>query len=299
MESSYLFLNDIRLHYLHWNNDGDGQPVILLHGLASNARIWQKAAPLLAEAGFSVFAPDQRGHGLTDKPDGLYDFDTFSLDLLAFIDACHLERPLLVGHSWGASVVLDYAARRSIGPSAPPGIVLLDGGMNQLADGPGSDWETTRRRLEPPRLAGTPLWRFLDRISAPGQKWTPDEESTAIILANFEVDADETIAPHLSYDHHMQIVRAMWEFPTFARFARLRCPVLLLPCSNPPPLSEGELAYLEVKRKGVERILAETPRAEVHWLEDTIHDAPLQRPEAVAGEIVAFAEKIKKEGNRG
>ncbi len=292
MESSYVFINDIRLHYLEWNADSAGQTVILLHGLASNARIWQKVAPSLAEGGFSVLAPDQRGHGLTDKPDDSYDFDSFSLDLLAFLEACHLERPLLVGHSWGASVALDYAARSPVGPRSPVGLVLLDGGMNQLNDGAGSNWEETRRRLEPPRLAGTPLESFLARLGAPGQKWTPDEESIGIILANFEIDEDETISPHLSYEHHMQIVRALWEFPTFARFARLRCPVLLLPCANPPPLSEGEQAFLAAKRKGIERLLSQTPQAEVHWLENTIHDAPLQRPELVAEEIIRFADGL-------
>ena len=43
----------------------------------------------------------------------------------------------------------------------------------------------------------------------------------AILLANFAVDENETIAPHLSFEHHMQILRSLWEHPTFERFARL------------------------------------------------------------------------------
>ena len=51
----------VRLHARDWG--GDGPPVILLHGLASNCRIWDGVAPLLAAAGFRTVAVDQRGHG--------------------------------------------------------------------------------------------------------------------------------------------------------------------------------------------------------------------------------------------
>ncbi len=50
MSSSYLLLGDLRAHYLGWNLAGKGRPAVLLHGLASNARIWELAAPFLAEA---------------------------------------------------------------------------------------------------------------------------------------------------------------------------------------------------------------------------------------------------------
>src|SRR5512133_1636959 len=128
MPSSYLFLNDLRVHYLHWNLEDGGQPAVLLHGLASNARIWERTVPFLTQNGLVPLAPDGRGHGLTDKPDGDYGFDTFQGDLAAFINATHMERPLLIGHSWGAALALYYAARVAVGPRAPLGLVLVDGG---------------------------------------------------------------------------------------------------------------------------------------------------------------------------
>ena len=93
--SSYLFLNDVRVHYLHWGFPAGGQPLVLLHGLASNARIWELTAPYLEQAGFEVFAPDLRGHGLTDKPDGDYGFETLLRDLSSFMNALELERRCL------------------------------------------------------------------------------------------------------------------------------------------------------------------------------------------------------------
>jgi alpha-beta hydrolase superfamily lysophospholipase len=116
--SSYLFINNIRLHYQHWNR-GSGRPVILLHGLASNLLIWDLTIPHLTEAGLEPFAWDARGHGLSDGPDGDYGFETYLADLGAFLETCQVEHPLIVGHSWGAALTLAFAARNSFGPRPP------------------------------------------------------------------------------------------------------------------------------------------------------------------------------------
>lgn len=285
MKSSYLLLNDLRVHYLHWNLESAGRPVLLLHGLASNARIWELTAPYLIQAGLVPIAPDARGHGLTDQPDGDYSFDTFRRDLLAIIDALNLENPLLAGHSWGANLALDYAAHFSFGPRSPAGIVLVDGGMTQLDDD-GASWESTRDRLTPPKLAGTPLEDFLEQLrAAPG--WQPDEAAIPPILANFVISEDDTLSPRLSFDHHMQIVRSLWEFPTYERFGLVRCPVMMAPALSPEPK-----AGLAEKQRGVARAGEKIRHLQVHWMPDTGHDIPLQRPQDLGAAIAAFASSL-------
>lgn len=290
--SSYLLLNDLRVHYLRWGEPGQGQPVILLHGLASNARIWELTAPYLADAGFDLIAPDQRGHGLTDKPDSDLGFATYTRDLLALITTMELERPILVGHSWGASVVLDYAARYAIGPRSPAGIVLVDGGIIQMNALPGITWEEMRNRLTPPRLAGMPLEKFLDLLRHPGRSWQPDDLAQQIILGNFEIQDDETIAPRLHFDQHMQIVRAMWEFDTYECYARLRCPALALPVYPAAPVSADEQDFLAAKENGLAEILKLNPNVRHAWMRDSIHDIPLQHPERLAHQIISFIQTL-------
>ncbi len=287
MNSSYILANDIRMRYLHWNLGEGEQPVLLLHGLASNARIWERVAPLLAGAGLMPIAPDLRGHGLTDKPDGDYGFDTFTHDLAAFVDGCNLEKPLVVGHSWGAMLALDFAAHFSFGPRAPAGVILVDGGITQLDQAPGATWESTRDRLTPPSLVGLPVEEFINRVRA-NPKWQPDDEAISIILGNFDVDEDETIAPYLSFEHHMQIVRAMWDFKTYDCFARLRCPVLAIPAEMPQPWSAPEKAFMELKKQGIARIQEQRPDFQVEWMQDSIHDIPLQYPDRLAAAIIQF-----------
>jgi pimeloyl-ACP methyl ester carboxylesterase len=314
MGSSYLFLNNLRVHYLHWDPKSDGKPVVLLHGLASNARIWELVAPILLHHGLNPFAYDQRGHGLTDKPDGDYGFETFSQDLAAFLEACNLERPVLVGHSWGAWVALDFAARFSVGPLAPSALVMVDGGTHHWRDDAEATWEMVSQRLKPPPLAGMRLSTFLKNLNDPQRSWIPDERAASIILGNFEIREDELdiehpngsgkeedegrIYPNLSLEHHMQILRAMWDFDIYPHYRRLRCPVLLVSALPPGPYGPEEEAYIATKRKGVARLQQIAKNLTLIWMPDTIHDIPLQKPDEL-GEIMGNFINRNVQENKG
>ena len=125
-QDKWLTIEALSFHYRDW---GDGeQEIILLHGLASTCHIWDMVAPLLAEGGHRVVAMDQRGHGASAKPEQGYDFGTVSRDLTGLIEGLGMERPLIVGHSWGADVALEFAVAN---PKVPKGLCFVDGGMIQ------------------------------------------------------------------------------------------------------------------------------------------------------------------------
>jgi pimeloyl-ACP methyl ester carboxylesterase len=292
MNSSYLLANDLRVHYYHWLPEKPSRPILLLHGLASNARFWEWVAPQLAGSGMAAYALDLRGHGLTDKPEDHYDFEVINQDIRAFLEVCTLERPILVGHSWGGMVALAYAVQYSRGPHAPAGIVLVDGGIVQLNAIPGITWEYIRERLTPPRLAGLPLEKFLEHLRQPKPHWQPDERAIQIILGNFEISEDETITPHLRFENHMSIVRHMWDFNTYEYYERLRCPALLVPANPPAPPSPDDAEYLALKKAGVEHVLERNSSVSVYWMPDAIHDIPLQLPTELAKLISDFAETL-------
>lgn len=291
MNSSYLYLNGLRFHYLRQEAPDPGRAIVMHHGLASNARIWEMTAPHLAEHGYSVYALDARGHGLSDKPEDGYDIETVTSDLAAFIQTCCLERPLLVGHSWGGSVVLNYAARLAVGPHAPAGIVLVDGGISQLDDA-GASWEEMEQRLTPPRLAGMPLSEFQPRLEAWFSEWGGSDQAVSIALSNFEIGEDERIYPRLAFERHMRIVRSIWDFKTYAYFRRVRCPTLMIPARPKPPFGSMEAGFLEAKQRGIEKAQQAIRDLRVVWMEDTIHDIPLQRPAELADLIAGFAASL-------
>src|SRR5919201_4654241 len=100
----------VTLHVRDWGGEASALAVVLLHGLSSNARIWDRVAPRLAAAGLRPVAFDQRGHGESEQPDSGYDFTTVTSDLGHALGALGIRRPLLAGHSWGGNVALQYAA---------------------------------------------------------------------------------------------------------------------------------------------------------------------------------------------
>jgi pimeloyl-ACP methyl ester carboxylesterase len=83
---------------------GEGQPVIFLHGFPELAFSWRFQLPALAAAGFRSIAPDQRGYGRTDAPPNINDYHIDQLigDIGGLLDSLGLEHAIFVGHDWGA-----------------------------------------------------------------------------------------------------------------------------------------------------------------------------------------------------
>jgi pimeloyl-ACP methyl ester carboxylesterase len=276
----------VRLHYREWVGPAAPvePPLLLLHGLASASRIWDLVAPRLA-ARRRVVALDQRGHGLSDKPDDGYDFATIVADDAAALRALGLARPVVVGHSWGASVAVALAAAH---PAQVAGVVLVDGGVTSFRDQPDWTWERVARELAPPDYAGTPRGRFIAGLRAGGfaDFWQPALEE--IILNIVELRPDGTVGPRLARANHLRILRAMWDEPVTDRLAALRCPVLAVLAEGPAGNARAA-AWLEGKRRGAARLTERLPGATVRWLADTVHDVPLHRPAELAAMIEAFA----------
>ncbi len=287
--SSFVTHKGLRFYHRSWEAEGGGDYIVLVHGLGSNARKWDLVAPYLVEAGFRVAAFDMRGHGLSAKTNEGYNFDTLSGDLRGLIEASKIEKPILVGHSFGAMLALDYAARNRRGKWAPAGIVLVDGGMAQLDAYPGATWEGVKEVLAPPRYDGTTLAAFLSQFKKPDRKWKPDDRALDLILTNFEIRRDGTIKPLMTYTRYIKALKALWGFQTYARYERINCPVLMLPVLPPSPHSTEEEIHLELKDQALKIARASIQDLHVNWLKDAIHDVPLQKPQELAEQIIRFA----------
>jgi pimeloyl-ACP methyl ester carboxylesterase len=262
----------VMLSALPWNLDGPGRPVLLVHGLASNARLWDGVAARLAERGHPVLAVDLRGHGQSSKPDAGYDFDTVARDLHRLVERMGWagRRPAVAGQSWGGNVVLHLAAHH---PADVAALVLVDGGTIDLKSR-FADWPTCEAALAPPPLAGTPAAEVEGWMRSRHPDWP--EEGIAGTLANLEVLADGTVRPWLSRPHHITILRHLWEHRPAELYPRVGVPVLLVMADDP-----ANPRWMAGKRQEVEAALAALPRAEVRWLEGD-HDLHAQHPQLVA-----------------
>ena len=108
--TTYIETNGIKLHVII-AGPKDGQPVVLLHGFPEFWRGWAKQVKPLAEAGYRVIVPDQRGYNLSDKPKGAkaYTVRTLTDDILGLMAVLGYEKVNLIGHDWGAVVAWAFA----------------------------------------------------------------------------------------------------------------------------------------------------------------------------------------------
>jgi pimeloyl-ACP methyl ester carboxylesterase len=93
--------------------DPASPPVILVPGWGCSVYTYNRNMPALADAGFRVIAVDLKGHGLSDKPlaSGEYTIESLVEHLRDILDALNLDRPALVGHSLGGSLIYHFASR--------------------------------------------------------------------------------------------------------------------------------------------------------------------------------------------
>lgn len=101
---------------------GEGQPVLLLHGLAGRASEWRETAGWLAQT-HHVFALDQRGHGMSDKALADYSRDAYVNDVVSVIEQLHLSSVILIGQSMGGQNAFLVAAHR---PELVRGLIVVE-----------------------------------------------------------------------------------------------------------------------------------------------------------------------------
>lgn len=116
--SHFIDLPSGTFHYLSWGAEHTDRPsTVLLHGITSDAWSWVRVGPALADR-YRVYALDMRGHGDSIKPPaGSYSLRHTADDAAALIEALELERPVIIGHSWGGATAMVLAS--GIGSEKP------------------------------------------------------------------------------------------------------------------------------------------------------------------------------------
>jgi pimeloyl-ACP methyl ester carboxylesterase len=244
--------------------------VVMLHGLASIANLWNGVGAELSEAGIGAIAIDQRGHGKSDKPDGPYDMGTVADDLALFLEVEGIHRPLIAGQSWGGNVVIEFAARY---PGRARGIVPVDGGFIDLQT-LFPVWEDCQAKMAPPQLIGTPVDRVRGWIRQAHPDWTDTAVDDQVSFA--EVRPDGTVAPWLTFDRHIRVLRGLWEHRPDDRFPSITDPVWWMVARN----QDGGWAAQKETRLNAAGALLRHHR--VTWFDGADHDLHAQHPAQVA-----------------
>ncbi|MGQ0573683.1 MAG: alpha/beta fold hydrolase [Pseudonocardia sp.] len=267
---------DVALGARSWPG-GDGRPVLLVHGLSSNARLWDEVGARLAGEGHPVVAVDLRGHATSaavpDPQDGAGATRTAAADLAGVCASLGWSRPVVAGQSWGGNVVLQFAADR---PDLVHGLVLVDGGWLHLAD----RWPTIEAAwgvLAPPAFAGLTAAALRARLGAMHPDWSASAvDATA---ANLREHPDGTVTPWLERGRHRAIVASLLDHRPRELYPLVDCPALLLAALPGPP---GSRALLDEAAAALRHVA-------VHEFPGADHDLHAQHPNRVAALIGGLA----------
>ncbi|GAA0728333.1 alpha/beta hydrolase [Dactylosporangium roseum] len=278
-----------RLHVRH--GPATGRPAFLLvHGVASNARVWDEIAGRLNAENHPTYAVDLRGHGESDGFD-TYDTATAVRDVAAVAAAFGLTDAVVAGHSWGASISLRIAAEH---PTVAAALALIDGGWADATQAAGWTGEEGRdERLR--RWLDALALRFVKRESmAPAElrarlrgahpKWSG--YAIEAHLANLRVDADGALVPRLTGPQFASIVTSMWDEQPHRWFPAVTVPVMLLPVAHRySPVGERRW------RGWVDGAAAALSDATVRWYLDADHDVQHEQPERLARDLLDLARR--------
>jgi pimeloyl-ACP methyl ester carboxylesterase len=277
-EDGWLERDGVGLHYLEWKPEPDSerQPsFVLLHGLSSSARYWERLARRLP--GRRLVALDQRGHGLTGKPplspafpDG-YAMDQLLADVAFAISELGLRRPIVVGHSWGATVALEFVGTR---PAAASGLVFIDGPVQSAANL--FSWEEAQTLMQPalPRFAS-----FADALADSRRDFegTWDEDLESFVEARVIPDGDALILT-LTAPVRLELLRGLYESQPDVLWPRVEVPAVALLAKH------GPARIARSRELGAQRLATLAPNVEVRWFASP-HDIPLFLPTEVASAV--------------
>ena len=276
----------LRMNYRDWGPASPaGGNVVALHGLGSSCRWYDLVAPLLADT-HRILAPDQRGHGQTEQLPTGYDWQSVAADVVEFMDVIGVDRPAVVGHSWGGYVALALAAKF---PQRLSRVVLIDGGFMDWTRWPGADREWFNNLLKPRRVTGTSEQYLAAQRTHLADSWSAELEP--IIMSMVHTGEDGRVEDILDPGNHAQVLEALWSEPPSSMFDQVQCPTLIVPAGPQQHSTGSQFARMREEMARAAEVAIQDCRVE--WVPDTIHDIGYHKPAELSAIIRRFlAERV-------
>jgi len=256
-------LDGIRLHY---ESQGEGPPVVLVHGLGLSDDMWHEQVPALAER-YRVITFDNRGHGQSEKPLGPYEMSMFVEDTRKLMDFLELANPVLIGLSMGGGIVQAFTF-------AHPRRVRALGLISTSSERAETTGATFLSRAEIAERGGmAALQSLVPRWFAPEsleQRAAEVERIAQTFVAN---DPRAWAAS----------ARANGTRNWTDRLGEITCPVLYIGGALDAPVPRQSEIYT--------RLL---PDVEVHVLPGVAHLLPLEVPDQVNGLLLGFLDRTRQ-----
>ncbi len=248
---------------LHYREDGQGVPIVLLHGVGLSHTVWRDVVPSLSKE-FRVLAVDLRGHGGSPSPpESTFGFGELEADLLRLFDAKGIDAAYVVGHSGGALLALRFALDhpdRVLGLVTISGSAYTDAHTRAIAQ----RWTDTYRNDGPDAFA----LRILKDL------YYPDWIEAHLDFA----DQIREAVKHQDLGPATRWSEAMAKFDEKARVPTLKMPTLIVQAMDDQVV---DASHGRILRQSI-------PGAQIRILAETGHMIPLERPNETAEAIAGF-----------
>ncbi|MCZ6827401.1 MAG: alpha/beta hydrolase [Gammaproteobacteria bacterium] len=257
-------------HSLHYETNGDGEPLLLLHGLGSSALDWD-AQMLAFSSRYKVLAPDLAGFGRSDKLTQPHSIAEYADDIFGLLDYLGIDRCHVLGHSMGGAVAFQMGTEM---PRRISSLIIL----NSL---PSFVLDTVAKRLEYyVRLLIVSLFGMQPLASMVTKRLLPKEEHRVV--------AEKMSERYARNDRksYVEALKAVAGWSVVDRLAVLTMPVLMIS-------ADQDYTPVEEKRRYVEQI----PNARLEVIRDSRHATPVDQAEALNKIVLEFLAEVSKTDN--
>ena len=260
--------------------------IILLHGLSQQSDFWLPVVDALGSE-LSTVSVDLRGHGESRNMPPDYRIAQVAQDCIDLMIELSITSVCVVGHSWGASVALNIAARDSLHPLRVESCVLIDGGAfapaNILDSGSVTRNELTAA-LTPPLGPFTEAELMDHYLPGHSSVLTGQEQLIMSAIMRSYVPAPQGgWVTTIGFDRHMAVIEAFLDYRPDADLETLAVPTWILMARDPfTPGQHGSTDAWATARSQVDlKVRGKTNIALQHWY-GAVHDVPLYWPHQVS-----------------
>ena len=276
----FIEVNGLRIHVQEWGDDRTRHALVMLHGYAETAAVWEEVALDLSRE-FRVIAVDQRGHGLSDRPED-HDYSRTSqvADIEGVVEQLGLRTVTLIGHGMGGANAVAYAADH---PDVVTALIVIEAAPEVLRSG----IETMRRVL----ATGSTFTTLDDVVDVFKQHYPYatmeqlDRRAKATVTVNEDgaytwafdpIFLDPTARPPETDPGQRRPV-SLWD-----AVERIQCPVMIVRGS------ETDVLTPEAIQRFARRIFG----ARVSLIEEAGHAVPTDQPAALSQHIREFLQSL-------
>jgi 3-oxoadipate enol-lactonase len=257
-----LRINDIDMYYEEY---GQGQPILLIHGLGSSTADWERQIPAFSNQ-YKVIAFDMRGHGQSEKPQGPYSMSLFASDAAELIKSLGLGPVHLIGISLGGMVSFQLAADS---PELVKSMVIVNAGHEMIVRTIKDRWQVFMRTTLV-RLFGM---RKMGEVLSQRMFTKPEHEDIRQIFIERWSKNDPKA--------YLASMRTVVNWSVDEQLENIDIPTCVI-------TADEDYSSVESKKAYVDRM----PQAELVVIKDSRHATPVEHPDEFNKEVMSFLSKL-------